>query len=213
MKLYWGPHTCAIGIHILLEEIGRPYDTEKLDASGGETEKPTFKAINPKGKVPTLVRDDGSVLTEFAAIATWLGRSHPDKHLIPADLETEIRAIEMMDYAVGTIHMQGFARLFLPKKFEPQDVVHGTLGLGSGSVKQQGRTMVEQGFAILDKALAGKAYAGGDEFSIADAALFYVERWAPQVDITLPPNVAAHFGRLKARPAVRRVMEAEGETP
>jgi hypothetical protein len=37
MKLYWGPHTCTIGIHILLEEIGKPYETEKLDLSGGAT--------------------------------------------------------------------------------------------------------------------------------------------------------------------------------
>jgi len=63
MKLYWGPHTCAIGIHILLEEIGKPYETEKLDVGGGATHKPPFLAINPKGKVPALVINDGSVIT------------------------------------------------------------------------------------------------------------------------------------------------------
>jgi glutathione S-transferase len=67
MKLYWGPHTCAIGIHILLEEIGKPCETEKLDVSGGATHAPLFMSVNPKGKVPTLVRDDGSVLTDFGA--------------------------------------------------------------------------------------------------------------------------------------------------
>ena len=77
MKLYWGPHTCAIGIHILLEEIGEPYETEKVDPAGGQTRQPPFMAVNPKGKVPTLVRDDGSVLTEFSAIATWLARAAP----------------------------------------------------------------------------------------------------------------------------------------
>lgn len=211
MKLLWGPHTCAIGIHVLLEEIGKPYETEKFDVSGGETEKPAFKAINPKGKVPTLIRDDGSVLTEFTAIATWLARTNPDKHLIPDDLESEIRALELMDYAIATVHMQGFARIFKPAKFEPQDIVHGTLGVGSSSVKAQGRDMVEQGFGIIDTALEGKSYAGGNSFSIADAALFFVEHWAPQVDIKLPPNVAAHFQRLKERPAVQRVLAAEGE--
>ncbi len=74
MKLYWEPHTCAIGIHVLLEETGLPYETEKIDVGGGATREPPFLAVNPKGKVPTLVRDDGSVLTEFAAIATWLAR-------------------------------------------------------------------------------------------------------------------------------------------
>ena len=97
MKLYWGPHTCAIGIHILLEEIGRPYETEKIDVGGGATHSPAFMAINPKGKVPTLVRDDGSVLSEFAAIATWLARTNPDKGLIPDDPESEARLIETVD--------------------------------------------------------------------------------------------------------------------
>ena len=69
MKFYCGPHTCAIGIHTLLEEIGKPYETEKLDVSGGATHTPPFMSVNPKGKVPTLVRDDGSVLTEFGAAA------------------------------------------------------------------------------------------------------------------------------------------------
>ncbi len=211
MKLYWGPHTCAIGIHILLEEIGKPYETEKLDLSGGETRRPPFVAINPKGKVPTLMRDDGSILTEFSAIATWLARTNPERNLIPGDPEGEARAVEAMAYVEGTIHGQGFARVFMPAKFEPPDVVHGTLGLGQSAVKKQGREMVETGFAILDPQLRRHPYVAGDRLSVADAALFYVERWAPGAGIALPVNVAAHFERMKARPAVRKVMEAWGE--
>lgn len=211
MKLFWGPHTCAIGIHVLLEEIGKPYETQKVDVAGGETEKPAFRAINPKGKVPTLQRDDGSVLTEFSAIATWLARKNPGKKLLPEDPEEEARAHEIMAYCVGTVHGQGFGRIFKPAKFEPPDLVHGSLGLGKSSVKEVGRTMVREAFGILDKAMAGKPYAGGETFGIADAALFYVERWAPQVDIQLPQNLAAHLERMKARPAVQRVLAAEGE--
>ena len=207
MKLYWGPHTCAIGIHILLEEIGKPYDTEKLDVAGGETHKPPFTGINPKGKVPTLVRGDGSVLTEFGAIATWLARTNPEARLMPEDAEGEARSAEIMEYIEGTVHGQGFARLFMPKRFEPQDVVHGTLGVGQSSVQAQGREMVEKGFDILDRQIDGHAYAIGDRFGIADAALFYVERWAPQQKIALPPNLAAHLERVRARPAVRRVLD------
>lgn len=209
--LYWGPHTCAIGIHVLLEEIGKPYDTVKLDVSGGDTKKPPFSDINPKGKVPTIVRDDGSVLTEYDAIAYWLARTNPEAGLVPEDVETEIRAMEMMDYAVSTIHGQGFGRIFMPAKFEPNDPVHGTLGLGSGNVKKQGTEMVTEGFQILAGQLGTKDYAGGDRFGIADTALFYVERWAPQADIELPPVLAAHLARMKARPAVRRVLEIWGE--
>ena len=211
MRLYWGPHSCAIGIHVLLEEVGKPYETEKVDIRAGETEGAAFRQVNPNGKVPTLVRDDGSVLTEFAAIATWLARTNPDKHLLPDDPEQEARAIEIMDYAVGTLHGQAFGRVFQPKKFEPPDLVHGTLGVGQGSVKAKGLAMAREALEILDKQMAGKPFASGERFSIADAALFYAERWAPQSDIALPANLAAHFARVKARPAVQRVMQAEGE--
>lgn len=155
--------------------------------------------------MPTLVRDDGSVLTEFAAIATWLAGSSPASGLLPADPEVETRAVEVMAYVEGTIHGQGFARMFMPAMFEPQDAVHGALGLGQAAVKRQGRAMVVAGFAILDPELARHSYAAGDAFTVADAALFYMERWAPQHGIVLPVNVAAHFERMLARPSVQKV--------
>ena len=210
LKLYWGPHTCAIGIHILLEEIGLPCALEEIDVAHGGTEAPAFRAINPKGKVPTLLRDDGSVLTEFGAIATWLARSNPDAGLIADDADAEARTIELMEYVEGTLHGQGFARIFKPARFEPQDVVHQTVGLGSGSVKQQGRAIVEQAFAIIESTL-GTPFAIGNRFTIADAALFYAARWAPEVKIDLPAKVAAHAARMRARPAVQKVLAMWGE--
>ncbi len=211
MKLLWGPHTCAIGIHVLLEEIGVAYEIEKVDVAGGATSEPSFLSINPKGKVPTLVRDDGTVLTEFGAIATWLARTHPQHGLIPSDPEGEARMIELMSYVEGTIHGQGFARIFEPRSFEPQDVVHQATGLGMSSVKAQGRLMVEQGFAILGSQLARQDFAIGDRLTIADMALFYVERWAPQNGITLPVNLQRHLSRMVSRPAVHRVRQRWGE--
>lgn len=211
MKLYWGPHTCAIGIHILLEELGAAYETEKIDVAGGATHEPWFLAINPKGKVPTLIRDDGSVLTEFGAIGTWLVRTNPDADMAPRDPAEEARVNEVTAYVTGTLHGQGFSRMMKPRKFDAQDVVHQATGLGTGSVKAQGRKMVEDGFAILDPQLGQHEFAAGDRLSVADMALFYVERWAPSQDITLPANVQRHFQMMDARPAVRKVRAIWGE--
>jgi glutathione S-transferase len=211
MKLYWGPHTCAIGSHILLEESGLHYETEKLDVAGGETQKPPFKDVNPKGKVPTLLRDDGSILTEFGAIANWIARSAPEKGLLPQDANGEARAVEVMDYVVGTIHAQGFGRIFKPEKFEPADALHKATGLGASAVKEQGREIAISGFRLLNQDLEHHAFVAGDTFSVADAALFYVERWAPEAKIDLPPNVSAHLLRLKERPSVKKVMAIWGE--
>ena len=77
MKLYYSPGACSIGIHVLLEEIGKPYEAVPLKFAEGEQYKPEFTGINPKSKVPTLVRDDNSVLTEYPAIAVWAFRDAP----------------------------------------------------------------------------------------------------------------------------------------
>lgn len=201
MKLYFAPGACSLGIHVLLEEIGKPYQTEPVNLREGAQFKPPFTGINPKAKVPTLERDDGSVLTEFPVIARWLGRRDG---LLPKDDEADTRAMEAMEYCVGTIHGQGFARLFRPERFTPSQA-------DLDAVKAAGREIAEKGFAVIDQALAGKSYLAGEAFSPADAALFYVEFWAAKrLGMTLPPNCAAHFERMMARPAVQRTLQQEG---
>ena len=202
MKLYYAPGACSIGIHVVLEEIGKPYDAEVVNLREGAQHKPDFTAVNPKSKVPTLARDDGSVQTEYPAIAYWLARTNPYSNLLPDNLDLQARALELIDYCVATIHMQGFSRLFRASNFTPN-------AADEDAVKARGRELVEKGFANLDKALEGKDYAVG-AYSIADSALFYVEFWAGRVGITLPPNCAAHLERMKARPAVQRVLQQEG---
>jgi len=127
MKLYYMPGACSIGIHVLLEEIGKPYDLQKIDGAKQEQYGPDFVKLNPKSKVPTLQKDDGSVLTEFPAIATWLARKNPDKGLLPSDADGEARALEAMDYVVSTMHMQGFSRMFRPGNYAPTEADHDAL--------------------------------------------------------------------------------------
>jgi glutathione S-transferase len=202
MKLYYSPGACSIGIHVLLEEIGKPYQLEPVNLREGAQYKAPFTGVSPKGKVPALERDDGSVLTEFPVIARWLGRQ---ANLLPKDDEADIRAMEAMEYAVGTMHGQGFARLFRSERFAPS-------AADQEAVKTAGRDVVEKGFGVLDKALAGKSYIAGNDFSPADTALFYVEFWAAKrLGMKLPANCAAHFDRMIARPAVQRVMQQEGQ--
>ena len=72
MKLFYAPGACSLGIHVLLEEIGKPYEASPLKLMEGAQFKPEFTSINSKSKVPTLQKDDGSVITEFPAIAFWI---------------------------------------------------------------------------------------------------------------------------------------------
>ena len=203
MKLLMAPGACSLGIHILLEEIGRPYEAETVNLREGAQFQPGFTQVNPKSKVPTLIRDDGSVLTEFPAIAFWLARSNPQAKLLPDDADMQARALEAMDYVISTMHMRGFTMIFRPEMFAgPNGDIEG--------VKARGTEMFTRGLALMNDALAGKDYLLGP-FSIADAALFYVEFWgAARLKLALPPNCAAHYARMLARPAVARAMAAEG---
>ena len=69
MKLFYSPGACSLGIHVLLQEIGKPFELEKVELAKGEQFQPPFTSVNPKLKVPVLQRDDGSILTEYPAIA------------------------------------------------------------------------------------------------------------------------------------------------
>ena len=203
MKLYYAPGACSLGIHVLLEESGAAYEPTLLNIREGAQFKPEFTSINAKSKVPTLVRDDGSVLTEFTAIAYWIAAKYPAAKLMPATAEAQATALEATDYAVATIHMQGFSRMFRPANFAPSEGDHE-------AVKARGLELFNKGLNWLDRALEGRDYIAGD-FSFGDAAPFYVTFWAAaRLKLDLPKNVAAHYERVKARPAVQRVMAREG---
>ena len=203
MKLHYSPGACSVGIHVLLEEIGKPYEAVLTSTREGAQFRPEFTAINPKSKVPVLVRDDGTPLTEYPAIAFWLARTNPEAKLLPDDPEGQARALEFIDYCVATMHMQGFTRIFRPENFAPGEADHA-------AVKARGEEIFAKGLGLMDKALAGKEYLLG-RFSIADTALFYCcYWWAERLKKELPPNVAAHYARMRARPAVQRTLAAEG---
>ena len=202
MKLYMTPGSCSTGIHIILEELEEAFEAYIVNLPAGDQFKPDYVAINPKSTIPTLVRSDGSSLTEVPAIAYWLGRSRPRAALWPEDIEKSCRLIEAMAYVVGTIHGQGFARIFATHSFARSPLDHD-------SVRELGRDIVEKGFAILSEALGVKAYLAG-EYSVGDPILFYVEFWADKTGMALPANLAAHYRRMLARPAVHRVLREEG---
>lgn len=202
MKLFYAPGVCSIGIHVLMEEIGKPYDAVSINLREGGQYKPEYASINPKSKVPALQDDEGTLRTEYPAIAYWLARTNPFANLLPDNIDQQAKALELMDYCVATIHMQGFTRIFRPGNFSPN-------AAEEEAVKARGKEIVEKGFAALDEVLAGKEYAVG-KFSVADSAIFYVEFWAKRAGIALPANCAAHYDRMLARPAVQRTMKAEG---
>ena len=203
MKLHYSPGSCALGIHVLLEEVGASFSLARIDFAAREQYGEAYRALNPKSKVPLLQLDDGSVLSEYQAIATYLALSHPEKKLIPAAPLAQARMYEALDYVVGTLHTDGFRRVFRPNYFSPSEA-------GYEAVKARGKEIVRAGLQIIDAGLGDRDWLA-DDFSIADTALFYVSYWTiVRVKWPAPGRVKAHFERMRARPSVAKALTDEG---
>ena len=202
MTLYYSRGACSMGTRVILEEVGAPYEAVEIDLKTRQQFTPEFRAVNPKGKVPALVRDDGALLTEFQATAFWLARSHPEAGLIPDDREGQTRVLELLDFIVASVHMRGFTFIFATPKFTKTEAHQGEL-------REHGHGVVAGGLKQLSETLGGKDYLLGD-YSIADAGLFYMTRWCDEHGIDMPENLGAFHRRMLERPAVRRALEAEG---
>src|SRR5574343_2046 len=202
IKFYMTPGSCSTGIHVLLEECGLVFEAHIVNLLAGDQHQAAYRAINPKGTVPALLLDDGPALSEFSEIAWWLGRTYPKRRLLPDNVRDEVRVVGMMNYAVHTLHTQGFARIFTTERFAPSQS-------DQASVKAQGQLIVEQGLAWVNRQLAGREFVV-DHFTIADAALFYNLFWADRIGIALPEHCAGLYRRLLQRPAFRQVIAEEG---
>jgi glutathione S-transferase len=202
MKFYMTPGSCSTGIHILLEELELLFEVYIVDLLRGDHRRPEFLAINPRGTIPTLVRDDGSALGDFRTIALWLAGAHPKRQLLPAQVHAREHVLRVVDQVVDVIHGQGFTRIFVADQYA-SDIAE------QSAVQREGRSIVERAFARLAPVLQGVMYVA-EPFSIADAALFYVEFWADRTALPLPTRLQAHYHTMLQRPAVRQVLAEEG---
>ncbi|WP_028747563.1 glutathione S-transferase family protein [Rhizobium mesoamericanum] len=202
MQLFHAPRSCSLGIRILLEEIGVPHQVATIDLSSGQQRDAAFLAVNPKGKVPALLRDDGTVLTEFQAIALWLARRFPEAGLLPEDADAAARVIEAMEFIVGTVHMRGFALAIMPSKFVSSPTAQGELRVHGMRVATDGLHHIS---ALLGETTP---WLSGPRPGVADAALFYVTYWAKALNIDLPSTLDAFYDQMLKRPSVVRAIDA-----
>ncbi len=201
MKLYYTPGACSLSPHIIVRESGAACDLIKVDLKAHKTEAgEDFYAVNPKGYIPTLQLDDGSMLTEGAAIVQYLADKTPGAGLIPAAGTRErYQAIEWLNFIATELHKQ-FSPLFNPTF--------------SDDVKAVFRGKISGRFAWLNEILSKQPYVMGEHFSVVDAYLFNMTQWAGRVNFDLSqwPHLAAFRARMLARPKVQEAMKAEGLT-
>lgn len=198
MKLFYLPGACSLAPHIVLCETATPVILVKVDRATKQTDTgENYLDINPKGYVPAVQLDDGSVLTEAQVVLQYLGDQHPDRGLIPAAGTAERYKLQEWLSFVSTELHKTMGSFFNPKQTpEWREVMTGLLGLRLN---------------WLEKQLEGREFVLGD-FSVADAYLFTVLNWAGRAkfDLSPWPAVAAYHQRLSQRPSVQQAMKEEG---
>jgi len=182
LTLYFAPGASSMAAHIALHEIGTAFEAMPMSFRQNDMRAPEFLALNPEGKVPTLLVD-GRPLTEVAAILFYLAKRFPDAALLPRnDIEAEAQAVSWMSFIASTLH----------------------------PARKQGLDYAKQVYGIADRRL-GSGWALG-RYSIADIHLFRLYwrlanslKPAPEAF----PNLTAHYARMMARPAVQKTIEVE----
>jgi glutathione S-transferase len=182
LTFYFAPGSSSMAVHIALHEVGAAFEPRPMSFKGDDLRAPEYLALNPEGKVPTLVID-GRPLTEVAAILYYLAKRFPEAHLLPRDdIEADAQALSWMSFIASTLH----------------------------PARSRGLDYAKEVYGIADRRL-GSNWAIG-RYSIADIHLFRLYwrlanslKPAPETF----PNLSAHYARMMARPAVQRTIEIE----
>jgi glutathione S-transferase len=206
LALYYYPGNASTLPHMMLHEIGVPFELRLVDRATEAQRDPAYLRINPNGLIPALV-DGDAVLFETAAIVLHLVERFPQAGLgpLPGD-PGRARFLTWMVHLSNTPQAQYMA-WFYPQKYA------GDPG-GMDTVKQGARIRLERMFELIAAQLDEGPYLLGERFSAADLFLFMLVQWGR--NMPRPPRahpaLAAHAARIWARPAVRATFDAEGIT-
>jgi glutathione S-transferase len=199
MKLYYAPGACSLAPHIVLRELGKKFDLEKVDMGTKKTDGgKDFNKINAKSYVPTLEIKKGEVLTEGATILQYLADKAKATKLLPkAGTMARYRAMETLTFISSELH-KSIGSLF--NKAMPE------------AGRQITIERVTKRLDYVNDLLAKNKFMTGKSYGVADAYAFTVINWCNMVGIDLAKwkNISRFMYVVAKRPAVQAAMKAEG---
>lgn len=203
MILYYTPHTCALASHIALEQAGADYQVRRIDFSKHEQRSPEYLRINPKGRVPALVTNQG-ILTETPAILTFISQSYPAAKLAPLDdpfLLAQVQAVN--SYLCSTVHVAHSHRMRGYRWADDPTAIE--------AMKKKVPESVGDCFELIEHEMLQGPWVMGSAYTICDMYLFTLAQWleADGVDLGRFPKVADHRRRMSENPVVARVIAVE----
>jgi glutathione S-transferase len=200
LTLFYAPNTCALASHIALETAGARYEAVRISFAEQEQRSAQYLRINPKGRVPALVTERG-ILTETPAILQFIAQTHPQARLAPLDDAFEMARLNAFNsYLCSTVHvahahrMRGYRWADDPAALE--------------AMKKKVPQSVGDCFELIEREYFAGPWVLGERYSVSDMYLFTLANWleADGVDPARFPKVSAHRDRLRADPAVKRVL-------
>jgi len=202
LKLYYAVGSCALASHITLEEAGATFEAQRLNLAAGDQNKPDYRVVNAKGRVPSLVTDRG-IITETPAILAYIAQTFPKAKLAPLDDPFAFAKVQSFNsYLCSTVHVAH---------------AHGARGsrwvddvAAIDAMKKKVPQTMGDSFELIEHEMLAGPWVIGDTFSICDPYLYTIAGWLKRddVDIERFPKVAEHHRRMAARPAVKKVLDS-----
>lgn len=200
LKFYYAPKTCALAVHLALEHIGEPYEAIALDFANQAQRSPEYLGINPKGRVPALVTEQG-ILTETPALLLYLCQRYPEAELAPlADLYATAKMQAFNSYLCATVHVAHAHRV--------RGIRWADDPIAIEAMKKKVPQSMGEAMALIENGLLEGPWVMGEQYTVADMYLFTIAGWleGDSVDISKLPRVIAHRERMRKSPSVQRVL-------
>ena len=199
MKLYFATGTISVAVAITLEEAGLPYEPVKVDFANADQTKPDYLKLNPKGRVPALITEGGSILTETGALLDYIAALNPDAALVPQGAEDAAHMRSVMYYLASTMHIAHAHKMRGSRWADNQSSFDDM----KAKVPE---TMTACAGYVQSDCLRGD-FTMGDRLTIADPYLFVVCNWlaGDGVDLANFPQITAFMDRMETRDSVKAV--------
>ncbi len=192
MKLFYHPGACSLASHIALVEAGLPYQLVTIDREKRTSDGRDFLKINPKGFVPALEFDDGTVLAE--SIAVLVSIADQTGRLLAKDGFARWKTLEATSFMTTEIH--GNLKPFWKN--------------ASQAEKDKAREALHKHFAVIAEELGNREFLIGDRMTIADPYLFVMLMWAAKHEIDVPERLQTYRSRLRELPSFAQALAEEG---
>ena len=203
--LYYSPGSCSLAPHVVLREIGLTFELRKFSTADRSNYSPEYLAVNPKGRIPTLLID-GFRLTENPAILAYLGRRYPEAGLYPSTAtEDEARCLEWLAWSSNTVHV-AFAQILRPERFVPSEEAYPP-------VRASGHANFQRCLAEIEAHLTRSPFAVRSRFTVVDPFWLVFYRWGIRQGYEIKrlyPAYTRYAEVLSQRPSVMAALSAEG---